>query len=273
LAAHQRLSRTPPVVPATLPALAQARLGGLLAHQNRIPAAVLEKAVHAQAKSGLRLGTQLVQLGIVSRFDVLRALAAQGGVGFLTAVDSSRLMPAPGRLSAHAVRSLRVVPFEADEGHQLLKVACTAPVPRTAIGALRQLTGWIIEPYLVSDEQWPILARAYGASPEADLPVYAAMPNVHAVAARVAEAARTTGAVHMTEARGDDYLWVRLEGAGRVEDLWLSMGDEAAEDAESLDIPAVSVSAAPATREQGRDEGFDVRSLDTWEPGTPTLAG
>jgi hypothetical protein len=225
VAARTRLARTPLAVPATLTTMPQVRIGGLLARMAKIPKEVLDRAVSAQAETGLRLGTQLVRHGVVSSLDVLRALATQGGVAFLTAIDAGRLTAAPGNLSADAVRRFRLVPFEVDGERQLVKVACTAPVPRTEMGALRQLTGWIIQPYLVSDEQWPSLVRAYGAARREDRPVCAPVPDVATAAARVAEVAKLSRGVRMVEVRCEDDLWVRLESAGGVEDLWLTLGD------------------------------------------------
>lgn len=220
-AARERLSRPRPMMPPAQPATGSSRIGGVLAAQKGIAPAAIEKAASEQVSSGLRLGAQLVQLGLVSKFDVLRALASQGGVGFLTTVDSARLTAAPGRLSRDVVGVLGLVPFEVDQRHDVLRVACTAPVPRASIAALRELTGAIIEPYLVADEQWAALVEAYGASPCAAAPSYTALPDVGAVAAHVAQAARHSGSVQMFEARCDGHLWVRLKGGDRIEELWV----------------------------------------------------
>lgn len=252
LAARERLLRTRPIVPPALPTVGPPRLGGVLATQKRLSPAAIEKAASEQVRSGLRIGSQLVQLGLVSKFDVLRALAAQGGVGFLTTVDPARLTAAPGRLSRDVVRALGLVPFEADQKHEVLRVACTAPVPRASIAALRELTGAIIEPYLVADEQWPALVEAYGASPRAEAPSYAALPDVSAVAAHVARAARHSRGVQMFEARCDGHLWVRLEGGGRTEELWVTLDPSplaaltVAAEAAPMVVAAQIAAAAPA---------------------------
>lgn len=221
LAACERLSKTRPVTPAAT-AMRRPKLGGVLATLKRLPADVVEQAATRQAQTGLRIGTQLVELGAVSRFDLLRALASQSGVGFLTSVDAARVTTAPGNLSPQVVRALGLVPFEADHRHDVLKVACTAPVPRAAVAALRELTGSIIEPYLVADEQWPALAQAYGTSARARGPVYSTVSDVAAAAAHVADAAREAGEVRMTEARCDEHLWIRLDVGGHIEEFWLS---------------------------------------------------
>jgi hypothetical protein len=228
LAARDRLARTWPAVTPAVPAIGPPRFGGVLATLKKLPREVVEQAASEQARTGLRLGTQLVAMGVVSKFDVLRALASQNGVGFLTAVDAARVTAAPGNLSPHVVRTLGLVPFEADRRHDVLKVACMAPVPHSAVAALRELTGWIIEPYLVADEQWPALAQAYGSSVKEDGPAYSTLPDVAAVAAHVADLARHAGDVRMAEARCLGHLWVRLDIGPRVEEFWVTLQPAAA---------------------------------------------
>lgn len=222
-AARERLALTPIAPPITMAGESKPPLGRLLTRSRKLGKDALDQAIRAQAQTGLRLGEQLVQDGLVSRHEVQRALAAQSGLAFLSSIDAARLAAAPGNLSLDAIRRLGLVPFDADDEGEVLRVACTAPVPRVAIGILRQLTGWIIEPYLVADDQWPHLLRAYGVTSRQGRPVCATLRDIEAAAARVVEAAKTGGA-RMSEARGDDYLWVRLQwnGTGRIEDLWLA---------------------------------------------------
>jgi hypothetical protein len=247
--ARERLAGGSPVAPRALPPLAQSRLGGMLATQKRLTRDVVEQAASEQAGSGLRIGMQLVKLGVVTQFDVLRALAAQGGIGFLTAVDVARVRMAPGNLSPHIVRALGLVPFEVDRRHDVLKVACTAPVPRSAVAALRELTGSIIEPYLVADEQWPALAQAYGSAPRHEGPRFSALADVGAAAEHVAAAARQAGGVRLSHARCYDHLWLRIEAGGRLEECWLPVEPAPAESAGLAGAgagAAAAVAAAPA---------------------------
>lgn len=221
--ARRRLSVPRPMSlrPASLPPL---RLGTLLIHLGAATPAILKQAADAQRLSGLRLGAQLRAMGAVSATDVLRALSAQAGVGYLTHVDANCVREAPGRLSLDVIRALGVVPVEADPYAQRLRVACIAPVPRTAIGALFELTRWAIDPLLVSDEHLEPLIAAYGEALQSRTPTVAAH-TVHRVddaAAHIAQAASEAPNVRMTEARFDPYVWVRLESDARVEDVLLS---------------------------------------------------
>jgi hypothetical protein len=255
-AVRERLAHTAPIVPPAMPASTQTRLGGVLALQKRLAPSVVEQAASAQVGTGLRIGTQLVELGLVSRLDVLRALAAQSGVGFLTALDPARLAHAPGNLSPAVVRALGVVPFEADRRHDVLKVACTAPVPRGSLAALRELTGSIIEPYLVADELWPALLHAYGAAQRSSATTPTTVADIDTLASRVADAARQSRAVRMSEARCDDNLWVRLDVGGRIEELLLTTAH-------------VTARYAPLTLSARSEAPVQDRQTDTTGAGRP----
>ncbi|MEZ5284200.1 MAG: hypothetical protein R2712_05195 [Vicinamibacterales bacterium] len=111
-----------------------------------------------------------------------------------------------------------------------IRVACTAPVPRRALGALRQLTGWTPEVYLVSDADWAAILEHYGAdapapSTPAARPEFVHTTSVTDAAARIAAAATRGRRTTVTEARWDDYAWVRIQGPGLVEDVCLTLPD------------------------------------------------
>lgn len=222
VAARERLARPSRGDLVTLTSIPALRLGVLLAHQAGLSREALSAALDEQRRTGRRLGAQLVAMGAATSHEVLRALAAQAGIGFLTAVDCARLLQAPGRLSQHAVRALGVVPFSVDASHEVMRVACTAPLPRLALGVMRELTGFRIEPYLVADDHFPALLEAYGASRADEPPADETVDDLGAAAARIVEAARSnrTG-LRMAETRCRDHVWVRLEAEGRTEDLWL----------------------------------------------------
>src|SRR5688500_3650533 len=132
--AVRRGLESPPSVGESAGALPPLRLGALLRHQGAITQAQLETAVASQRQSGLRLGAELQRLGFASSAAVVRALAAQAGVSYLTSVDAKRVSRAPGGLTADMVRALGLLPFEAHD--RRLHVICTAPLPRPALRAL-----------------------------------------------------------------------------------------------------------------------------------------
>jgi hypothetical protein len=211
-ATRQRLlAGTPP--PLGLRSIPKLRLGVLLVHQGTITQTQLAHGLASQQASGRRIGAELKALGLVDDESIVRGLAAQAGVSYLSAVDASCVRTGPGGLSRDEVRALGVVPIRLVEADRLLMVACRAPIPRAALSAIRQLTGWTTEPFLVSDADWQALMEGYGsvASGPVRRAVMAQVPDVDAAAAAVAEAAARAGAVTVTQAFCESSTWLRVE--------------------------------------------------------------
>ena len=202
------------------------RLGALLRLHRACPPEQIAAALEAQAKSRLRLGEQLRSMGAVEPHALLRALADQAGVSYLASVDPATVHDAPGGLSLNAIQALRIVPIGVPDGDRI-RVAFPAPVPRAALTAFRQQTGWTPEPFLVSDDAWLALLEHYGASAPgrrspAELSVafareHDAVQAVRRLAEMVIAARETT----MRAARWGQYVWVRLQGGGAGFDLLL----------------------------------------------------
>ena len=209
LAAAAKRSSLPPL-----------KLGVLLRHAGVVTQAQLEAALGAKARTGLRIGEQLEQLGYVDADVVLRALATQAGVSYLSTFDVARVRRAPTSLPPAMVRGLGLVPFEADHIGQRLHVISAAPLASAAIRAMSKLTGWTIDVYLVKDSVFEAALDAYqpaNAAPithEADL-----VRTLTAAASLVADRAERDREVTMRHAACGEYVWVRVEGSQRVSDL------------------------------------------------------
>jgi hypothetical protein len=209
------------------------RLGALLVHRRAITADALQAALDAQRRSGLRLGDQLITLGLASEHDVLRALASQAGIAYVASMDPERVMHGPGGLSREAVRALGVVPFELAQEGGRLRVAAAAPLRRMALAALREMTGFTVEPFLVADALLARLMDAYGAERPDPSAVSAAerVRSVADAAARIARAATEGRVTRMAQTRCDPYVWVRLESANHARDLLLPVEGAEVEEA------------------------------------------
>jgi hypothetical protein len=195
------------------------RLGALLLHQRSVTAATLDDALRLQRDSGLRLGAQLRAMGAVSRVDVLRALSAQSGIGYLATLDPATVAHGPGSLSRDAVRALGVVPVDADPERRRLKAACAAPLPRLALAVLRELTGATVDPLLVDDDLLAELIASYGAAVEGARVPVTRTRSVGEASQRIAEAVRDGRAQRMQQVRCEPWLWVRLEGEQAPEEI------------------------------------------------------
>jgi hypothetical protein len=201
------------------------RLGRVLLRQHAVRPEVVDEAVREQRGSGRRLGEQLVAMGALTPEHLLRALAAQAGTGYLVQIDPARVVEGPGGLSRDTVRALGLVPFEQSRDGERIAVACVAPLPRVSLLALREITGARVDAFLVTDTEWARLAEAYGTRPRADAMVPATtLRSIADAARRVAAAASTGAADRVQRARCEPFVWVRLEGRGRQEDLIVPRG-------------------------------------------------
>jgi hypothetical protein len=211
----------PAMPPAPLPPL---KLGVLLRHAGVITQPQLDTALQEAKRTGLRLGEQLERLGYATPEEVLRALAAQSGVSYLSSFHLARVDRGPASLlPAAIVRALGLIPFEADEVLRRLSVICAAPVPKAAMRALVRLTNWTPEVYLVTDRIFQVALQAYRPAEGAAAAHQAlTVDGLAAAAAHVADVAVHERVVTMRHADCKDYRLVRVQGSQRVSDLLLA---------------------------------------------------
>jgi hypothetical protein len=207
------------------------KLGMLLVHQGALTPVQLDAALAAQPASGLRLGELLRRERTVGRLALLQALATQSSAPYLPRLDASVVRHAPAALGPNAVRALGLIPFEVDAARQRVKVACAAPVPRLALRALAELTGWVADPFVVDDEQMPILHRAYAAglaerhrAGELGRPT-----SIRIAAAHIAQVAAQKQGTRLRHVQCDPFLWIRLEGGQDPDDVIVRAGSKAQE--------------------------------------------
>lgn len=215
----RRLSALQPPRIVRVPTMPPVRLGTTLVASRRITPDVLERALGAQSRTGLRLGRQLLEMGAVAEADVTHALARQSGIGFLTRVDADAVRRPVAGLSRTVVHALGVVPLEV-ERDGTLRTAVTAPLPRMAIAALQSGTGLRIRPYLVADALLHTLLDAYGTeAPAPAPPTGVGRLSAEQAARRIADAAGEGRAISWQHTWGPGFAWVRLDGASGSEDL------------------------------------------------------
>ncbi|HUK36218.1 MAG TPA: hypothetical protein VLV86_20015 [Vicinamibacterales bacterium] len=211
----RRLRRSVSVTPAPACAVPPPRLGVLLVYQGAITPAQLTSALRTQRSSGRRIGAELLHHGFCTPELVLKGLAAQAGVSYLTAVRASRVSEVA--LSADEVRALGVIPIHAVKTTRLLMVACRAPVPTSALAVLKQITGWNTQPYLVGDADFDVLMKA-ATSDAAALSAshFATARDLDDAERRIAAAVAEERRISLIEAPYGSFTWVRLAGANVV---------------------------------------------------------
>ena len=222
-AVKHRISGLPPVEPAYVQGWRAMKLGSLLMQQAGLTREVVEAAAAAQERLGVPIGRTLRELGLVTTEDVLRALATQAGVRYLTTVNPRIVAHSPGGLPRDVVKALGVVPIAADPRRREMQVACVAPVPGLAVRALTKLTDWAVEPLLVADETLPHLVELYATARSPRTAVFGAVCDPLSGPARVAEFARRRRRVRMAHERCDPYIWVRLDADGATADVLMAM--------------------------------------------------
>jgi hypothetical protein len=208
-------------------------VGAHLVQQKAVTPEMLDVALVEQRRTGRRLGAQLLAMGLVTREELVRALAAQAGVGYIVNLDPGRVAGGPGGLSRQTVRALGLVPFESSQDGERLAVACVAPLPRLALSAIREITGARIDAFLVADEEWDRLADAYATGQRATQPAVPSttLRSIPDAAVRIALAAAHGSHVRIHHARCDPFVWVRVEGGARREDLLVPLGTHEGEHA------------------------------------------
>jgi hypothetical protein len=219
---RQRISNLPIVQPAWVQGWRPIKLGLLLMKQVGLSKAAIEAALEAQERSRTPFGQTLRSLGLVTTDDVLRALATQAGVRYLTSVDHRIVASRPGGLARDTVETLGIVPVSADAVRREIQVACTAPIPGQAVRALARLTHMAVEPLLIADDQLPSLINIYASAGGRSSPVIGAVCTDENGPATVARLAKAQRSVVMTQERCDPYIWVRIAGGTSTADVLMT---------------------------------------------------
>jgi hypothetical protein len=128
-----------------------------------------------------------------------------------------------------------IVPIRTVASDSVAVVACVAPVPKAALRAMKRVTGYTAVPYLVSESDFDTLLEAYGAdvstAPDNIATVRALkVDGIHAAAQRIAATAQDERSVRLAQAYVEPFTWVRVAGPHRVEALFVSNGDENAQE-------------------------------------------
>src|SRR5438876_4700067 len=126
------------------------RLGEILVQERLTTPDVVEEALARAKTTGERLGEALVALGAVKSEDVLRALAEQQNLAYLSRDELPSPLPVVKTLSAKYLRQYTVCPVSIENG--LLTVAIADPLNAVVLDDLRQFTGLAVKLVVSSAE-------------------------------------------------------------------------------------------------------------------------
>ena len=126
------------------------RLGEILVHERVTTSDVVEKALGRARTTGERVGEALVALGAVKDDDVLRALAQQQNLAYLSRDELPSPLPIVKNLSPKYLRQYVVCPVSV-EGN-VLTVATADPLNPVIVDDLTQSTGLAVQVVVSSAE-------------------------------------------------------------------------------------------------------------------------
>src|SRR5438876_255028 len=119
------------------------QLGEILVHERLTTPDVVERGLARSRTTGERLGEALVALGAIKDEDVLRALAVQQGLAYLTRDELPSPLPIVKNLSPKYLRQYTVCPVSV-EGN-VLTVATADPLNPVIVDDLAQSTGLTVK--------------------------------------------------------------------------------------------------------------------------------
>jgi general secretion pathway protein E len=126
------------------------RLGEILVHERMTTPDIVEKALARARTTGERVGEALVALGAVKDDDILRALAQQQRLAYLTRDELPSPLPIVKNLSPKYLRQYVVCPVSV-EGN-VLTVATADPLNPVIVDDLAQSTGLTVKVVVSSAE-------------------------------------------------------------------------------------------------------------------------
>jgi hypothetical protein len=126
------------------------KLGDLLLKAGVITQNQLEEALKYQVIFGGKLGTNLIEMGVVDEDDIARALSSKHGVPAVDPNELSRIPPEVIHLiPAEDAARFRVVPLRLDG--RRLTVAMAEPVDFRAIDEIAFRTGLVVRPQVAAE--------------------------------------------------------------------------------------------------------------------------
>jgi len=126
------------------------KIGELLVSEGLLTRKQLEEALKCQVIFGGRLGTNLVEMGIVEEHDLLRTLSKQLEIPFVASEQLSNVPPDVIKLiPKEMAEEYKIIPLSLEK--KRLTVAMADPSDLAAVDAISFITGYIILPVVCSE--------------------------------------------------------------------------------------------------------------------------
>lgn len=126
------------------------KLGELLINEGLLTQDQLEEALKCQVIFGIKLGSSLIEMGVIDEGKLVKLLSKKLGV---PAATRKELMEVPytvySLLPAAVAEKYRVIPFKLE--NRRLSIAMSDPTDFNAIEELSFITGYIIQPFIAPD--------------------------------------------------------------------------------------------------------------------------
>ena len=136
------------------------KIGELLVSEGLLTRKQLDEALKSQVIFGGRLGTNLVEMGIIEEQDLLRTLSKQLEIPF---VSSEQLMAVPAEaiklIPKEMAEEYKIVPLSLEK--KRLTAAMADPSDLAAIDAISFITGYIILPVVCSELRLMLALEQY----------------------------------------------------------------------------------------------------------------
>ncbi len=137
-------------------------LGQILLEDEKITADELDKALMLQKDTDERLGKLLVNLGYLSEEEMVKTLAKQLGLSYLSLPDFPQNTPLSIGIPPKFMQEYKFFPLKLDEG--ILSVAMANPLDSATIDALKLRTNCLIKVFISKEsELTEAIERYFGA--------------------------------------------------------------------------------------------------------------
>jgi type IV pilus assembly protein PilB len=142
-------------------------LGQILKEHRAVSQGQIQEALAVQREKGGQIGQILLEMGFITKDQLLRALAAQAGIPVVDLARLSISKEVLSRVDPDTARAFRVVPFK-QEGREL-HVALADPMNTAILADLGFMTGLTVKGALATDEAIDsALKRSYATEEDLD---------------------------------------------------------------------------------------------------------